>query len=164
MRSSEATLRPYRPTDFETIYRIDKTCFPRGIAYERDELRTYLHGYGTYCLLAEAPGTESTSEVAGFILTHRSGKTAHIITLDVLEPYRRRGLGSLMLRAAEREAVSQGITRIYLETAINNKAAIALWQKHGYCKSATIKNYYGRDLDAFEMVKGLAPVPNSSST
>ncbi len=42
---------------------------------------------------------------------------------------------------------------MYLETATTNKAAIALWKKHGYREFATIENYYGRGLDAFEMEK-----------
>jgi ribosomal protein S18 acetylase RimI-like enzyme len=42
---------------------------------------------------------------------------------------------------------------MYLETATANKAAIALWKKHGYRETATIENYYGRGQHAFEMQK-----------
>jgi ribosomal protein S18 acetylase RimI-like enzyme len=42
---------------------------------------------------------------------------------------------------------------MYLETATTNKAAIALWKKHGYLEAATIENYYGRGQNAFEMHK-----------
>jgi ribosomal-protein-alanine N-acetyltransferase len=157
--ASETTLRLHRPSDFETLYRIDQACFPRGIAYGRDELRSYLRGGNSYCLLAELAG-----EVAGFILTERSGKLGHIVTIDVLETNRRQGTGSLLLRAAEQEAASHGVNRIYLETATNNKAAIALWKKHGYRTSDTVKDYYGRGLDAFEMDKDLGTTPHTGST
>jgi len=152
--ASETTLRLYRLPDFETLYRIDQACFPRGIAYGRDELRSYLHCDGSHCLLAEV-----ANQIAGFILTGRSGKLGHIVTLDVLEAHRHQRIGSLLLRAAEQEAASHGVKRMYLETATDNKAAIALWEKHGYRKCGTVKNYYGRGLDAFEMEKQLDVAP-----
>ena len=93
--------------------------------------------------------------IAGFILTERVGEFAHIITLDVLELYRRQSVGSLLLQAAEQEAASLGAACMYLETATTNKAAIALWKKHGYRETGTIENYYGRGQNAFEMQKRL---------
>jgi ribosomal protein S18 acetylase RimI-like enzyme len=42
---------------------------------------------------------------------------------------------------------------MYLETATTNKAAIALWKKHGYRETANDQNYYGRGQHAFEMQK-----------
>jgi ribosomal-protein-alanine N-acetyltransferase len=157
--ASETTLRLYRPPDFETLYRIDQACFPRGIAYGRDELRSYLRCDGSHCLLAEV-----ANQIAGFILTERSGKLGHIVTLDVLEVHRRQRVGSSLLGAAEHEAASHGVKRMYLETATDNKAAIALWEKHGYRKSGTVKNYYGRGLDAFEMYKPLGAMSHTDPT
>jgi [ribosomal protein S18]-alanine N-acetyltransferase len=144
------TLRPYQPSDFETLHRIDQACFPRGIAYGRTELRIYLRAEGAHCIIADVGG-----EVAGFILTEQSGDAAHIITLDVLDPYRRQSVGSRLLEAAEQEAVSRGARRMVLETATTNYPAIALWTKHGYRRTVIIKNYYGHGLDAFEMQKHL---------
>ncbi|MBZ5698976.1 MAG: GNAT family N-acetyltransferase [Acidobacteriia bacterium] len=156
MAAPEITLRLYRPSDFEMLYRIDQACFPRGIAYGRDELKSYLRCDGSHCLLAVVG-----NEVAGFILTGRSGKLGHIVTLDVLEAHRRQRVGSSLLRAAEQEAASHGVKRMYLETATDNKPEIALWEHHGYRKSGTVKNYYGRGLDAFEMYKPLGAMSHT---
>jgi len=145
------SLRPYRPTDFETLYRIDQACFPKQIAYGPGELRIYLHSDGSHCIVAEVGAT-----IAGFVLTERAGQVAHIVTLDVLEPYRRQSVGSLLLSAAEDEAAARGANRVYLETATTNHAAIALWKKHGYRETGTIEDYYGVGHDAFEMQKRLA--------
>jgi ribosomal-protein-alanine N-acetyltransferase len=151
--SSPAQLRAYRPSDFETLYRIDQICFPKGIAYGRFELKVYLRSEGTHCLVAE-----TTGEIAGFILTELIVDEAHIITLDVLEDYRRQGIGSLLLSASEEKMTSRGGRRIVLETATTNKAAIALWKKHGYRQLGTIEGYYGWGLDAFRMGKDLVAV------
>jgi ribosomal-protein-alanine N-acetyltransferase len=113
-------------------------------------MKYYLRSEGACCLIAEAGG-----EVAGFILTEQSAGRAHIITLDVLETHRRRKIGSALLEAAEQAAAEQGAARMVLETATTNKAAIALWKKHGYREIVTIADYYGPGLDAYEMHKQL---------
>ena len=160
MPVSGLILRPYRPSDFDALLAIDQVCFPKSIAYGRREMKGYLQSEGSHCIVAEVPtpeihGTEASATIAGFILTERGGEFAHVITLDVLEAFRRQSIGSLLLEAAEQEAASCGAALMYLETATTNKAAIALWKKHGYRESGTIKNYYGRGQNAFEMQKRL---------
>jgi ribosomal-protein-alanine N-acetyltransferase len=145
-------LRPYQPSDFDALLAMDQACFPKTIAYGRREMKSYLQSEGSHCIVAEIPSPEFPV-LAGFILTEREGEFAHIITLDVLATYRRQSVGSLLLEAGEQEAASRGVTTMYLETATINKAAIALWQKHGYRETGTIENYYGRGENAFEMQK-----------
>ena len=161
MEPSAIRLRSYQPSDLETQHRIDQACFPREIAYGHMEMKFYLQSEGAHCVIAEIPA-DSQECVAGFILTERSAEIAHIITLDVLTRFRRRKIGSLLLEAAEQEAASRGAKRIVLETATTNKPAIALWKKHGYRQFGTIKNYYGRGLDALEMQKSLSRVPEET--
>ena len=142
------TLRLYRSSDLDDLYRIDQACFSAGIAYGRKELKSYILSDAAYCVVAEIAG-----EIAGFVISECSARLAHIITLDVAAGHRRRSLGSLLLQSVEIEAASQGASLMYLETATTNKAAIALWKKHGYREAAIIENYYGPGLDAFEMHK-----------
>ena len=89
-------------------------------------MKTYIQSAGSYSQLAEV-----ADEVVGFIVTQRSAPWGHIITLDVLEGFRRQSIGSLLLAASELDAASQGANRMVLETATTNKAAIAFWNKHG---------------------------------
>jgi [ribosomal protein S18]-alanine N-acetyltransferase len=152
-------LRPYRASDFDALVAMDQTCFPKTIAYGRREMKAYLQAEGSHCIVAEVSAEQThvhaTETLAGFILTERDAEFAHIITLDVLETFRRHSIGSLLLQAAEQEAASRGANTMYLETATTNKAAIALWKKHGYVEIGTIENYYGRGQHAFEMQKRL---------
>jgi ribosomal-protein-alanine N-acetyltransferase len=150
-------LRPYRPSDFDTLVEIDQACFPKRIAYDQSEFRGYLQAEGAYCVVAVVKET-----IAGFILTERYGSLAHIITLDVLESHRRQSIATRLLENAEQEAVSQGAVRMVLETATTNKPAIALWKKRGYRETGIIPNYYGRGLDAHEMQKILRPYPEGN--
>lgn len=148
MKPSAIRLRRCHQADYETLYKIDQACFPPGIAYGRTELNHFLRREGALCILAEAGGV-----IGGFIVSDQSREMAHIITLDVLEKFRRRGIGTRLLRAAEESAWSQGARLIVLETATTNKPAIALWTGRGYREAGRHKNYYGAGLDAIEMHK-----------
>jgi ribosomal-protein-alanine N-acetyltransferase len=141
------------------MYRIDQACFPQGIAYGRKELKAYIQSSGSYCLVAEI-----ADEIVGFIVTERSAPWGHIITLDVLEGFRRQSIGSRLLTSSELDSAVQGANRMVLETATSNKAAIAFWNKHGYREFGTIQNYYGPGLDAFQMSKLVAGPAGAGST
>ena len=146
-------LRPFRSEDFAALLAIDKACYPPGIAYSRRELSEYMQFPGADCLVAETAGA-----IVAFLLTGHRGTEGHIITIDVLEPYRRAGVGSLMLDAAEKRMAACGVTVAVLETAINNEPAITFWEKHGYRTRGILKNYYPGALDAYAMTKSLRGV------
>ena len=103
------------------------------------------------CLLAV-----EDEDVAGFILSELDGPLAHIITLDVAEAHRRSGVGSLLLNAAERNLSAQGVRTVFLETAVDNHAAVNFWSRHGYIKEGILKRYYLNRIDGYEMRKTLA--------
>jgi [ribosomal protein S18]-alanine N-acetyltransferase len=147
-----ASLRPYRPDDFEALYRIDHFCYPRGIAYSRRMLRAFLDQPHSHCVVAELGG-----KIVGFILTESEWMLGHIITIDVLEKFRRTRVGSALLHAAEEHLAGSGVREVELETATSNHAAIAFWQKHGYRTRGVYKGYYLGRADALAMLKTLAP-------
>jgi len=147
----KTTLRSYAPSDFDTLYEIDQACYEPGIAYSRQELRNYLRFPGSHCIVAETGGT-----TIGFILTAHQDNWGYIITIDVLERYRRLRVGSLLLTEAERRLASDGVREIALETAVDNASAIAFWRRHGYRTGGIKKRYYPGGRDAYSMAKLLA--------
>jgi ribosomal-protein-alanine N-acetyltransferase len=151
------TLRAYEPADFETLYALDQECYPRGIAYSRRTLRWFLAQPGADCIVAHA-GKSSSSNLAGFILADARGPEAHIVTIDVGAPHRRAGAGTALLGEIERRLAGRGAQRVSLETATNNDAAVAFWQRHGYRAAGVLKRYYLGRVDAYFMSKRLAPV------
>jgi [ribosomal protein S18]-alanine N-acetyltransferase len=143
-------LRAYQPDDFDALYKLDQSCFPRGIAYSKTTLRYFLALASAECLLAV-----EEDQVAGFILTELDGPLAHIVTLDVAEAHRRSGVGSLLLNAAQKNLSAQGVRTVFLETAVNNHAAVNFWSRHGYIKEGILKRYYLGRIDGYEMRKAL---------
>jgi [ribosomal protein S18]-alanine N-acetyltransferase len=148
-----AVLRPYDPRDFAALYRLDQTCFPAGIAYSKTTLRYFLSLRSADCIVALEGGATEGGHIAGFILTEENPPLAHVITLDVAEKLRRRGIGSALLGESERNLALRGVRHVLLETAANNEAGVAFWQRHGYRIEATLKRYYLGRLDAYEMRK-----------
>src|SRR6185437_17135102 len=93
-------IRPYQPSDLPTLSRIDQSCFPPGIAYSREELAGYVRHRSSVTWVAEANGA-----IVGFIVVSRQpARIGHIITIDVLEEWRGRGVGSALMSAADQWA------------------------------------------------------------
>ena len=86
-----------------------------------------------------------------------------IITIDVLEQFRRAGAGSALVRESEARLVRQGVTTIEIETAVNNPAAIAFWNNHGYISRGILKNYYPGGLSAYAMIKSLSTAASGNA-
>lgn len=144
-------LRTYAPADFETLYEIDQACYEPAIAYSRRELRNYLRFPGADCVVAESDGA-----IAGFCLAAQGLARGYIITIDVLEPYRREGVGTKLLAEVERKLAASGVREVTLETATDNVSAIAFWEKHGYRTRGVKKGYYPGGRDAYAMWKAIA--------
>lgn len=158
MRELKTKIRIYRDADFETLYAIDQVCYSPAVAYTRAELEWYLGLRGAACAVAEAHGSAkgARAKIGGFVVTVSRAKHGHIITIDVLETYRRAGVGSDLLRHSEEKMRDRGVSEVWLETATNNDAAIAFWKKHGYRNHGRLPNYYPDGIDAFAMSKILS--------
>lgn len=147
------TLRPYQPSDFQALYRIDQACYEPGIAYSLRMLREYLTLPESHCLVAVAGG-----DIAGFVIAFWHEWYGHVITIDVVESARRQGVGSALLGEIEQQMAAAGVRMVELETAMNNPSAVAFWKKHGYRPVAIHPRYYKNRIDAYRMVKEIASV------
>jgi ribosomal-protein-alanine N-acetyltransferase len=144
-------LRAYHCDDLETLYHIDQACFAPGISYPRDELSRFISQRGSRTWVAEESG-----EIAGFLIAERQAqRVAHIVTIDVVDGWRRRRVGSLLMDAAEHWAREQKLLLVYLETAENNTVAQAFYGARGYRKVDHVANYYSDGTSAWVMLKWL---------
>ncbi len=102
--------------------------------------------------------------IKSFLAKGYYGKVGHLVSIAVLEEYRRRGIGSRLLEKSIR--ISKEIydaESMYLEVRITNKPAIRLYEKYGFRKARIIKRYYMDGEDAYVMVKRLKNIPTFSS-
>jgi len=145
-------LRSFRPADLQTLYEIDQACFPPGISYSRAEIAGFIGRRGSRTWVAEADG-----EIVGFLTADRHPlmRLGHVITVDVVEAWRRRGVGSVLMDAAEEWAREEGFVAISLETGENNLAAQAFYEARGYSRYEKRERYYANGEAAWIMVKWL---------
>jgi len=164
------TIRDFRLEDFDTLWNIDQECFSPGISYSRPELKFYIRRRGSFTLVAEKAGKAAEEvpekaeaapvedKIAGFIVT-QTGRTGHIITIDVIASARRSGAGSQLLQAAEDRLRAAGSKAVSLETAVDNLSALAFYKRHAYSVIETLPRYYSNGVDALRMKKELAGAP-----
>ncbi len=174
------TLRPYRATDFDRLWQIDQACFAPGVAYSQMELSGFVTRRNAITLVAErapagqhwelqpshpgkgsrdgapTPSNPSKDSIVGFAIAQPYKKHGRILTLDILPEARRSGLGSKLMLACEERIRQRGCTEMYLETAVDNEAALKLYHRLGYRVLRTLPGYYhATGLDAFLMGKEL---------
>ena len=150
-------LRPFHPADLPTLYQIDQDCFEPGISYSKKELAAFIGNHHSQTWIAE-----EVDEIVGFLIAHREPRRIlHIVTIDVVKTWRRRGAGSLLMEAAERWARDHDLRMIGLETALDNVAAQKFYRSRGYRKIGEIERYYADGSTAWVMVKDVDRPPQS---
>jgi ribosomal-protein-alanine N-acetyltransferase len=98
--------------------------------------------------LLESPGIFAFVALCGFVMARVAADEAEILTLAVEPAARRTGLGrALVVRAAER-ANADGARTMFLEVAVGNRAARALYDRLGFREAGRRKAYYAASEDA----------------
>ena len=153
----EFAIRDYRAADFDRLWRIDQLCFPPGIAYTQMDLTGFILRRKAITLTAEfPPSSEFAGGIAGFAVAQPIRNIGRILTLDVAPEARRFGLGTRLMQEIEKRLRAGGCKQVFLETAVNNRAAIWLYQGLGYEIVRTLPLYYPTHaLDAYLMAKEL---------
>jgi ribosomal-protein-alanine N-acetyltransferase len=80
----------------------------------------------------------------GFIVVRAVAGEAEILTLAVHPEARRRGLGLVLVQSAATTAQTLGAEAFWLEVAVDNEAAIALYAATGFEAAGKRPRYYAR--------------------
>ncbi len=146
------TIRPAIALDVRQMWEIDQACFDPDIAYSMDIF--YLH-----LLVNRDPAfvaCESSGKIVGFLLTSQDKRRGgQVVTIDILPPWRRQGLGSKLIKLGEEAMRGRGAKKMALQTDVGNASAISFYGKHGYKNVKTLKNYYSHGKHAYQFEKPL---------
>lgn len=82
----------------------------------------------------------------GFICHRVAADEAEILTLGVLGAYRARGIGRSLVRATADAAHRAGAGALFLEVAVGNDGARALYAALGFATVGRRPNYYDPDV------------------
>ena len=139
-------IRQIIPNDLEAMEDLDKKCFTNEVRYNRYTLDYYLS-------LPESIGLVQTMEdkLLGFIITTMAAEQiANIVTIDVHPLFRRHSIGSNLINAAKVILNERRVSKISLQVADNNQAAIKFYIKHGFKVMKKLPKYYP-NTDGYQM-------------
>ena len=109
--------------------------------FDIDDIAAAYMKPGSHFWVAQTEGN-----IVGMIgVQHHGDGVGEIRRLRVLEPYRRRGIGSGLVEAAVRFCNEQGYLKVTLDTFVDHEPAIKLFQKFHFHLSRT-KRLGDRDL------------------
>lgn len=126
----------------DKLFKIEEQCFDQE-AFTKRQIAYLLSNYNTIALSARAD-----SEIAGFIIgqieIENDTLFGHIITINVVPAFRKKGIGSKMLQEIETILKQKGISECHLEVREDNLPALKLYQNNGYQKIGRLEKYYGK--------------------
>jgi tRNA threonylcarbamoyl adenosine modification protein YeaZ/ribosomal-protein-alanine acetyltransferase len=109
---------------------------------------------GTSAILVSSQNTPM-----GFVLFRKAADEAEILTICTRPAFRQKGHSKLLMQHLETLLKSGDVKSLFIEVAVSNHAALALYASCGFEKAGMRKNYYernnGKREDALIMRKGL---------
>jgi len=127
--------------NLDRLYEIEIECFDRE-AFTKQQIAQLLTDYNTVSLVAKMSG-EIVGFIIGMIYYERKSLVGHILTIDVPNAQRRKGIAKQLMREMEKIFKDKGATACNLEVREDNIPALNLYEKLGYKQIAKLKNYYG---------------------
>lgn len=153
-------IRGFRSDDLNRVRAINTACLPENYStfFYRDLYRRFPRTF----LVAEVDGA-----IQGYIMCRierglsklkslRPARQCHVVSIAVMEDYRRRGIATqLMLGAMRGGRDEYGASECYLEVRVSNEPAIGLYERLGFDKVKRNLGYYMDGEDAWVMARAI---------
>lgn len=136
------------PAHAAALAAIHAAAFPPGERWGPDAMALQLALPGIF-VLADPRG--------GMIMARTAADEAEVLTLAVHPDARRQGIAGALLAQAARHAAAHGAVAMFLEVALRNAAARALYAQAGFTEVGRRRRYYADGDDALVLRLTLAP-------
>ncbi len=139
------TLRAATPKDVPALLSLEARSFGDD-AWGDASVRGELEGTGRHAVVAV-----EGEDVVGYAVTMRVGDLVDLQRIVVHPDHRRKGLARSLLDEVLRHARREGATRVLLEVAAGNDAALAFYADAGFVEIDRRRRYYRDGSDAVVM-------------
>ncbi len=119
----------------DAVCRLENDCFSH--PWSRTSLESELNNPNSLFLVAV-----EGDAVTGYVGMNAVLDEGYIYNVAVAEPYRRRGVGSALIRELVTHGRKNGFAFLTLEVRESNAAARSLYGHFGFVKAGERKNYY----------------------
>lgn len=137
-------IREGRASDFSAARQIARDCGFNGWA--GPSLNGWAKRPESIFLVAEEEG-----KIVGFLLCRSVLDEAELLVIGIDEKFRNLGYATDLIDLMNRRLIINDISKVFLEVDVLNRAAIHLYENHGYKIVGTRKNYYDGNRDAYVM-------------
>jgi [ribosomal protein S18]-alanine N-acetyltransferase len=146
--------------DLERIDAIERASFGPE-AYDRKLFADYLRKSGELFLVAEPRTRKPRAEICGYLLSCLRGPAAELVSVAVAPSARGTGVASALLESILRRLRRRDVPRLHLVVRVNNRAAIALYEKYGFRRLRVVAHYYQDGGDGISMSRPVQGVGSS---
>jgi ribosomal-protein-alanine N-acetyltransferase len=130
-------IRQMQLGDLPSVVEIDRMSF--SLPWPEGSFRYEVtNNKAARCLVAEADDHRIAAMIVSWIIVDE----VHIATFATHKDFRRKGIGSALLRAALEDAGSKGAMRAMLEVRESNEAAQDMYRKFGFEVTGRRPHYY----------------------
>lgn len=137
MTAATARVRQAGAAYADVVAALHDRCFED--AWTAATVETLATSPGAFLLIAETP-----AQAAGFVLARIAAEECEVLSMGVDPSLRRTGFASSLIESALETAASSGATRMVLEVADDNRAALALYLRCGFEQVGFRRGYYPR--------------------
>ena len=148
---SALTIRRAGPEEAEAIAALHAQCFED--AWDAPSVARLIAGPGGFALVGATEGGD-----AGFALLQCVPPESELLSIGVTPGGRLRGFGRALLTRAAGELARTGAETMFLDVAVNNHGAIALYRALGFGDMSVRPRYYRGGIDAIVMQARLADI------
>ncbi|GBP09100.1 N-alpha-acetyltransferase 30 [Eumeta japonica] len=113
--------------------------------------RYFIHNWPKLCFLARYENKCIGAIVCKLDLHRNVVKRGYIAMLAVDEKYRKRKIGSRLVRKAIQVMIQDNADEVVLETEITNKPALKLYENLGFVRDKRLFRYYLNGVDALRL-------------
>ncbi|MBB1291755.1 MAG: ribosomal-protein-alanine acetyltransferase [Pseudoalteromonas rhizosphaerae] len=151
MTEHSVAVRAATDSDLKALLEIEQQSFNQDRLSARSFKRWIAAKHGILMV------AESEQQLLGYGLVwcHKGTRLARLYSLAVAPNAQGKGVAQQLLKALERATAERGRLFMRLEVAVNNKAAIALYEKLGYRVFGQYSDYYDDHSDALRMQKNI---------
>jgi ribosomal-protein-alanine N-acetyltransferase len=149
----DIVFRGFRSGDVEAMYALDVACFEKPFRFSRAMVRQSAEAANARVVIAELAGA-----LIGFAVVHiepvridrrANAKAGYVVTLDVDPAARRHGIARLMMQQLEQDARKAGCIAMLLHVYTGNEGAIRFYERQGFTRTSTVRNFYAQGFDAW---------------
>ena len=146
-KTADIALRKYERRDLEAIVALDAECFAPPFRFSRAAMQRFAEAENAWSVVAEAEG-----ELSGFCIVHlevaETVDVGYVVTIDVAEGFRRKGIGERMLAEGEAWVRRSGGVGMMLHVFVKNAGAVRFYERLGYRRVGGQRGFYGPGIDA----------------